>query len=166
MAYDGRAVANFILDYCDQRGRAVTHTALQKLVYFCHAWSLVQLHRPLVKHKFEAWDFGPVLPYLYREFKNYDRAPVNIRATRIDHLDGSSRIVEYHFDSETAALLEQIVEFYSRMRATDLVQLSHVLGGPWDQIWNHAGPAKPGMKIDDVQIASFYSKAQPPFGIQ
>jgi uncharacterized phage-associated protein len=166
MAYDGRAVANFILDYCDQRGRPVTHTALQKLVYFCHAWSLVRLHRPLVKHKFEAWDFGPVLPYLYREFKNFDRAPVKIRATRIDPLDGSTRIVDYHFDPETAALLEQIVEFYSRMRTNDLVKLSHVVGGPWDQVWNHAGSVKPGMKINDVQIASFYSKAQRPFGIQ
>ena len=105
MAYDGRAVANFILDYCDQRGRPVSHTALQKLVYFCHAWSLVKLHQPLVKQKFEAWDFGPVLPYLYREFKNYDRAPVKTRATRIDPLDGSSRIVDYHFNSETAAFL-------------------------------------------------------------
>ena len=90
MAYDGRAVANFILDYCDQRGRPVTHTALQKLAYFCHAWSLVQLHQPLVKQKFEAWDFGPVLPYLYREFKNYDRAPVKTCATRIDPLPPDS----------------------------------------------------------------------------
>ena len=144
----------------------MTHTALQKLVYFCHAWSLVQLYRPLVKHKFEAWDFGPVLPYLYREFKNYDRAPVKSRATQIDPLDGSTQIVDYHFDSETAALLEQIVEFYSRIRANDLVKLSHVVGGPWDQVWNHAGSVRPGMKIDDAQIASFYSRAQTPFGIQ
>jgi uncharacterized phage-associated protein len=166
MAYDGRAIANFVLDYCEQRGRAVTHTALQKLVYFCHVWSLVQLKRPLIKHKFEAWDFGPVLPYLYREFKNFDRAPVKTRATQIDSLDGSNRTVEYQFDSQTAAFLEEIVEFYSRMNAGDLVKLSHVAGGPWDRVWNHSGSVKPGMRIDDAQIASFYSKARLPFAVQ
>ena len=89
--------------------------------------------------------------------KNFDRAPVTTRATRINPLDGSSRIVEYDFDSQTAALLQEIVEFYSRMRAGDLTRLSHVVGGPWDQVWNHAATVKPGMKIEDVQIASFYS---------
>ncbi len=166
MAYDGRAVANFVLDYCDRKGRHVTHTALQKLVYFCHVWSLVTLRRPLIKHKFEAWDFGPVLPYLYREFKNYDYLPVKSRATEINPLDGSHRIVEYYFDSQTAALLQEIVEFYSRMRASDLTELSHVPGGPWDKVWNHPGHAKPGMKIDDAQIASFYSKIPRPFAMQ
>ena len=34
MTYDGRAVANFILDCCDKRGRPINHTALQKIVYF------------------------------------------------------------------------------------------------------------------------------------
>lgn len=166
MTYDGRAVANFVLDYCDQKGRGVTHTALQKIVYFCHVWSLIRLERPLVKHKFEAWDFGPVLPYLYREFKSYDRLPVKIRATQINPLDGTNRIVEHNFDSQTAALLQEIVEFYSRMRASDLSELSHVLGGPWDQVWNHPGQSKPGMKIDDAQIASFYSRISCPFAIQ
>jgi len=166
MVYDGRAVANFVLDYCGRRGRAVTHTALQKIVYFCHVWSLVQFKRPLVKHKFEAWDFGPVLPYLYREFKSFDRAPVKTRATQIDSMDGSTRIVEYKFDSQTAAFLQEIVEFYSRMSAGDLVKLTHVEGGPWDRVWNHSGSVNPGMKIENAQIASFYSKARSPFAVQ
>jgi uncharacterized phage-associated protein len=166
MSYDGRAIANFVLDHCERKGRPMTHLALHKIVYFCHVWSLVQFQRPLVKHKFEAWELGPVLPYLYREFKNCDRSPVTSRATQIDPLDGSSRIVEYRFDSQTAAFLEDTVEFYSRMRASDLVELSHAAGGPWHQVWHHPGKVKPGMKIDDLQIASFYSKISCPFSVQ
>jgi uncharacterized phage-associated protein len=166
MTYDGRAVANFVLDCCDKKGRQLNHTSLQKIVYFCHVWFLVRLRRPLIKHKFEAWEFGPVLPYLYREFKNYDRSPVTSRATQINPLDGTTRIVEHRFDLQTAALLEDVVEFYSRLRANDLTELSHVRGGPWDVVWNHAGSAKPGMKIDDVHIANFYSRIPCPFAIQ
>jgi uncharacterized phage-associated protein len=164
--YDGRAVANFILDYCDGRGRSVTNLALQKLVYFCHVWSLIALGGPLVRHKFEAWEFGPVLPYLYRSFKNYDRAPIVGRATQIDPSDGKQRVVGYDFSFETDSLLREIVEFYSRLRAGDLVELSHVEGGPWHSVWNHAGAVNPGMKIDDMSILEFYSKVPAPFSIQ
>lgn len=165
-AYDGRAVANFILDYCDGRERRVTNLALQKLVYFCHVWSLIALRAPLVRHKFEAWEFGPVLPYLYRSFKNYDRAPILGRAMQIDPADGKHRVVSYNFSFETDSLLREIVEFYSRLRAGDLVELSHVEGGPWHSVWNHAGTVNPGMKIDDSSILEFYSKVPTPFSTQ
>src|SRR3954452_15975193 len=113
MAYDGRAVANFVLDYCAAHGRSVSNLALQKIVFFCHVWSLIQLKRPLVKHQFEAWQFGPVLQYLYREFKAYDRAPIEGRATRMSPQSGQVEVVPYDFDTETLALLEKTVAFYS-----------------------------------------------------
>jgi uncharacterized phage-associated protein len=144
MAYDGRAIANFVLDFCDARSRQITHIHLQKLVYFCHVWSLIELHRPLVKHKFEAWDYGPVLPYLYREFKVFEQHPINRRATRIEPLDGSSRIVEYDFDQPTSALLDRVTDFYSQLKAGDLIELSHAKGGPWDRAWNHRGAVTHG----------------------
>jgi uncharacterized phage-associated protein len=164
--YDGRAIANFVLDYCDSRGRRVTNLALQKIVYFCHVWSLIELGRPLIRHKFEAWEFGPVLPYLYREFKSYDRSPIVGRATQLDPIDGKHRVVAYDFDPDTDSLLHRIAGFYSQLRAGDLVELSHALGGPWHAVWNHGGAVNPGMKIDDRKIVEFYSKAAPPFLIQ
>lgn len=166
MSYDGRAIANFVLDFCEDRNREVTNLSLQKIVYFCHVWSLIELGRPLVKHKFEAWDYGPVLPYLYREFKRFDKNPVTTRATGIDTLDGRNRIIEYKLDAATTNLLNRVADFYSRMRASDLVSLSHVVGGPWDQVWNHKGTINPGMKIEDEKIASFYSRMPRPFPVQ
>lgn len=164
--YDGRAIANFVLDLCESRGRTVTNLALQKIMYFCHVWSLIELRRPLIRHKFEAWEFGPVLPYLYREFKNYDRAPIVGRARQIDPADGKHRVVRYSLDPETESLLLEITAFYSRLRASDLVELSHAEGGPWHSVWNHGGNVNPGMKIDDAKIVEFYSKAVRPFSIQ
>src|SRR3954454_7540659 len=128
--YDGREIANFILDYCDSRDRPVTNLSLQKIVYFCHVWSLINLGRPLIRHKFEAWEFGPVLPYLYREFKNHDRSPIVGRATQLDAIDGKHRVVVYDFDTDTDSLLHRIAGFYSQLRAGDLVELSHAAGGP------------------------------------
>lgn len=164
--YDGRAIANFILDFCDDREASVTHLDLQKIVYFCHVWSLIGLRRPLVRHKFEAWEFGPVLPYLYREFRSFERAPIKGRAMQIDPLDGRKRVVQYSFDQETESHLSRIVSFYSRLRTSDLVELSHVVGGPWHKVWYHGGKINPGMKINDNEIAEFYSKVSCPFSVQ
>ena len=166
MGYDGRAVANYVLDYCDGRGIKVTNLSLQKIVYFCHVWSLISLGKPLVRHSFEAWSFGPVLPYLYREFKGYDRSPIGGRATHLDIADGKQRVVEYKFDSEFESLLPDVVAFYSRLSAGDLVELSHAEGGPWFRVWNHGGLVNPGMKIDESDILEFYSKVPVPFTLQ
>lgn len=166
MSLDGRAVANFTLDFCDAKGREISNLSLQKIVYFCHVWSLIELRRPLVKHLFEAWQFGPVLQYLYREFKKFEDRPISGRATKSDPSTGAKDIVAYDFDGETEELLQRVVDFYSRLRASDLVALSHAKGGPWDEVWNHRGAANPGMRIEENVIASYYSKVRPPFSIQ
>jgi uncharacterized phage-associated protein len=166
IGYDGRAVANFILDLCESKGRKVTNLDLQKIIYFCHVWSLIHLQKPLIRHRFEAWQYGPVLPYLYREFRNFDAAPITSRAQALDPRDGESKTVGYDFDSETESLLQRVGDFYSRMRTTDLVKLSHVDGGPWYKVWNHGGNVNPGMRIDDAEITEFYSKAVQHFPIQ
>lgn len=164
--YDGRAVANCVLDLCDSLGVAVSNLSLQKIVYFCHVWSLISLHRPLVRHSFEAWEFGPVLPYLYREFRKFDRGAISERALEIDTITGNFRKVEYAFDQETELLVRQITKFYSRIRASDLVELSHADGGPWHKVWNHGGSVNPGMKISNADVVDFYSKVVRPFSIQ
>lgn len=165
-AYDGRAVANFVLDYCDSKDRQITHLDLQKIVYFCHVWSLITLKRPLVRHKFEAWEFGPVLPYLYREFKRSQNSPIHSRAKEINPASGVKQPVRYDFDAHLISFLSNIVEFYSRIRTSDLVEMSHVEDGPWYQVWNHDGAANPGMRISDESIFEFYSHKPRPFTMQ
>lgn len=166
MSFDGRAVANFVLDHCAANNRAITNLALQKVVYFCHVWSLVELGQPLVRHQFEAWQHGPVLQYLYQQFKEYDRSQITGRAVALDRFTGKQKEVEYNFDEATTDLLKRVVDFYSRLSAGYLVELSHAEGGPWDLTWNHGGKVNPGMKIDDQKIADFYSRAVSQFRVQ
>ncbi len=147
-------------------GVRVTNLSLQKIVYFCHVWSLVGLQKPLIRHKFEAWEYGPVLPYLYREFKAYDRSPIQGRATQLDPFTGRKRVVPYQFAADTESHLREVINFYARMRAGDLVEMSHVEGGPWHKVWNHKGHSNPGMQIENSSIAEFYSRAHRPSSVQ
>ncbi len=166
MSVDGRAVANFVLDFCETTDRGITNLSLQKVVYFCHVWSLVDFHQPLVRHHFEAWQYGPVLQYLYRQFRDFNAKPVTGRATAIDPHSGAGIVVPYSFDADRERALRRVVDFYSRLSAGELVKLSHVIGGPWDEAWNHGGRVNPGMKINDDSIQRFYSKVRAPFLVQ
>jgi len=162
MTNDGRAVANFILDYCDSKGRTLTNVAMQKVIYFCHAWSLIKLNKPLVNQNFEAWQYGPVLQYLYHEFKEFDRSPITSRAHAMNMKTGRKEIASQEFDQQTTELLKEAVDFYSPMSPFYLVELSHVEGGPWDKVWNNGGKVNPGMQIDNKAIAEYYAAVERP----
>jgi uncharacterized phage-associated protein len=54
-------VASYIL----QARGAMSAMKLQKLVYYCQAWSLVWEDRPIFDEGIEAWANGPVVPALY-----------------------------------------------------------------------------------------------------
>lgn len=166
MSYDGRAVANFVLDQCDAAGVPVTHLALQKLVYFCHVWSLMELGQPLVRQSFEAWEHGPVLQYLYREFKGFGSEPIRGRASRMNPENGQLEIARDAFSERTRELLTKVVAIYSRFSASTLRELSHAPGGPWDQVWHHGGKVNPGMRIDNREIEQFYSRMRWPATVQ
>ena len=145
--FDGRAIANYVLDYCEAKHRSVTNLALQKVLFFCHAEFLVRKKIPLIKHQFEAWQHGPVLQYLYSEFKIFEGKPITSRATSLDPTTGKRVTVIYAFDAETRQFLEEVADIYTKLDAWQLVKLSHAEGGPWDKAWNHGGITNPGMKI-------------------
>lgn len=161
---DARVIANFVLDFADQRGRSVTSLSLQKLLYFCHVWTLLELRRPLIKHEFEAWEFGPVLQYVYREFKHAGDQPITTRAKRFVPRTGEMAEVTGRLSAEVEDHLKKVLEFYTQLSSSQLVNLSHVPGGPWHRVWNHVGTTNPGMRIKNNSILEFYARGFPELG--
>lgn len=159
MARDVREIANAVLDAADAAGYRLTNLALNKIVFFAHAWSLARNRRPLVDTEFEAWQYGPVHPQLYRQLKvNKDR-PITSRLTRIDLATGRDVPFKVALDRDDRDIVDQVTTFYGRYTAARLVEISHEPGAPWDQIWSSAqGSACPGMLIPDDLIQDFYHR--------
>lgn len=61
------ATANDVAQYVLEQSGKMTTIKLQKLVYYCQAWSLVWTESPLFDDRIEAWANGPVVPSLYRQ---------------------------------------------------------------------------------------------------
>jgi uncharacterized phage-associated protein len=58
-------VAAYVLS---KKGR-MTAMKMQKLLYYCQAWSLVWDDHPLFDERFEAWANGPVSPTYFAEHR-------------------------------------------------------------------------------------------------
>lgn len=153
--YDVRKVANFILDVAQECELSITNMALQKILYFAHGWYLALFDRPLVDSCFEAWQYGPVHPQIYRQFKAYGDRPISSRATRIDLATGREVWVEYQFEPGDESHIRRIVNFYAPLAASRLSTISHEAGAPWDRVWNASG-STPGMAITDTVTREYY----------
>ena len=69
--YDVIDVAGHVINRCNSRGCGISNLKLQKVLYFIQAYFLMEKGRPCFREAIEAWNFGPVVPAAYNEFKQY-----------------------------------------------------------------------------------------------
>jgi uncharacterized phage-associated protein len=161
--YDVRDITNYTLDFADERCLKLTNLAIQKLLYFVHGWFFSMYEQPLIKNKFEAWQYGPVQRVIYDQFKPFKNTPIQgVRATYLDPHTGEPVYKEPQIDPEHASFIRGVLEKYGRYSAGQLVKESHVEDGPWEYVWQQAEEAiYPGMKIPDALILDHFRRLAP-----
>lgn len=157
MGNDPRAVANALLDIADSRDIAVSNLALNKLLFFIHTDCMLEKKCRLSSLTFEAWQYGPVLPIIYHQFKVFKAAPIKSRATKVDPQTGQNVVVQYAELRPNLGYIEDRFLQYSKLSPSNLVALSHEIGGAWDAVWNGV-VENVGMKITDELILRYHSK--------
>jgi uncharacterized phage-associated protein len=130
---DAKAVANQLLDWADTYGISVSPMKLQKLVFFPHADFLVMHGKPLVKQHFEAWDYGPVIPSLYAEFRNWKDSPILSRARAFNPSSGLKTLPVLNLSSFEMEFLKDRFHHYKKFSALELSRMSHKSEGAWRQ---------------------------------
>ncbi|MCZ3377279.1 MULTISPECIES: type VI toxin-antitoxin system SocA family antitoxin [unclassified Rhizobium] len=155
--HDPRAIANYVLELAEEDARPVTNIVLQKLIYFCHAFFLLEHEKPLVSGYFEAWTYGPVHPALYKSFKEFGANPIRGRASRYDVISGASFVIEPISDKSARRVIRSVMVNFSSLSAGQLVDLSHAPNGPWHYtVENSKINANLGLRItDDVTKERF-----------
>lgn len=126
--YKAIDIAKYIICYANEKKEEVTNLKLQKLLYYAQAWYLVNFNKPLFDEKIEAWQFGPVIPDVYNEFKSFGRTPIEIED------EDCKKIIN---DVECVNYLDEFCEHFLKFSATDLVSMSHS-EEPWINAFNNA----------------------------
>lgn len=150
---DPRSIANLFLDEADRLGLELSHISLQKLLYFAHGLYLNSRRIPLVSGYFEAWQYGPVHPLVFRAFKAAGAAPIHFRAKGQDPLTGQSKELEISSDIVVRAHINQVLSSYGSLSPGRLVEISHAKNSPWDFIVDKSRTSVAlGLRIPDNVI--------------
>ena len=153
------AIANYFIELAKNDDNLVSPMKLQKLVYFAHGWCLALANKPLINEKVEAWQYGPVVGSLYREFKKYGNEGITSPAVEFKHLEGFkfANVIPTVEDEDTKKLLNKIWEIYGGYTGWQLSNATHLEGTPWSEIWGKDGVPS-NTDIPDEKIKDFFKK--------
>lgn len=100
---------------------SITAMKLQKLIYYCQAWSLVWDGKPLFEERIEAWASGPVVPELYR----WHRGKYEITDADIANCGDITKLIKNQMQTISAVL-----DYYGDKSPQWLSDLTH-MEDPW-----------------------------------
>lgn len=156
MSHEAKAVANYFLDIAEESGVKLDPMKIQKLIFYAHGWNLALRDEPLISESLEAWQYGPVVPSVYHEFKHCGRKGIGGRAADYDPSTGE--ITEFEIGGDDAdfvkKLLKKIWEVYGDLSGIQLSKMTHESNGAWDRTWNEMG----GNRFKSVSIDNEFIK--------
>ena len=114
-------IAEYFLTTVDEEaGDSLSNLKVQKLCYYAQGYHLAMFGSPLFPDAIEAWEHGPVVPSLYRDYKQYKASaiprPLNFDPEQIN--------------ADARLLLEEIYSVYGQYSATKLRNMTHA-EAPW-----------------------------------
>jgi uncharacterized phage-associated protein len=132
--YPVKAVANAVLDKSFAAKKPISPLKLQKLLYYANGYYSGAYGKPLVDEAFEAWQYGPVVPSIYHEFKGFGNGPITRAATELDW-DAEEEIpVACVFDDpRVQRVIDYVWRTYGSMSPIALSEMTHRPDSPWDK---------------------------------
>ncbi len=129
---------------------------VQKLVYIAHGWNLAVNNEPLIDEPFQAWDYGPVVPSLYRALRRYGADPVArlIRVGDVNDTYDESDVVA-RLEPAEVRVIDQIWNDFKGFEAFQLSALTHKERSPWHVTMHAKGKNQP---IANNDIQGYFSQ--------
>ncbi len=106
----------FIKKSREDKNNKITNLKLQKILYYAQGWHLGNSNNPLFDEKIEAWKYGPAVPIVYQQYKNFGSSEIDIDIKEED-INGISK--------ETKGFLDSIWQVYGKLTGPELIFLTH-----------------------------------------
>lgn len=144
--YSAESVANSFLDLARRDQKSLTNMQLQKLVYIAHGYHLARTGAPLFHNNIHAFEWGPVIPNLYKTLRQYGAGDVR----DFIQTDGAP----IGDDAAEMEIIREVWQDYKEFSGLELSDLTHRKGSPWSETWrtNQFGV------ISDELIAEHYRR--------
>ncbi len=119
-------VAKYFISSFQKKDKGVSNLKLQKLLYYAQAWHLALYGNPLFRDPIQAWVHGPVVPSVFREYKDYAWRPI-------------TQEVKADAPSDLAFHLKEVTRVYGEFDATTLERMTHQ-ETPWKETRGSLSP--------------------------
>lgn len=129
-------VARYIINYCHDRKYIISNLKLQKILYFVQAKFLTETTYPCFSEEIEAWNFGPVVPQVYSEYKKFGSGNIpRIKTYYKYNKDDYFSMEKCNYTSDVICkddqlLINSMVDSCSDYSASQLVTITH-RQAPW-----------------------------------
>ena len=119
MAYKALDIANKIISKTDlEHGDTISNLKLQKMLYYQQGFHLAYFGTPLFDEDIVAWQYGPVVPSVYKEYKSFESNSIST----------SEECISLSDDEEE--LFNNVYEEYNQFSAVALMKMTHE-ESPW-----------------------------------
>lgn len=107
-------IANKIISKTDlEHGDTISNLKLQKMMYYQQGFHLAYFGTPLFDEDIVAWQYGPVVPSVYKEYKSFESNSISTSKEGISLSD----------DEEE--LFNNVYEEYNQFSAVALMKMTH-----------------------------------------
>lgn len=97
-------IAIYIINYCNKKCYYISNLRLQQILYFTQTTFLVIHNKECFQEEIEAWDFGAVIPSIYKKFCKY--ANLNIPVIE-EYIDTSKGVWNAYYKNFTWDIISQ-----------------------------------------------------------
>lgn len=137
----------------------VSHLKLQKLLYYAYSEYLLKTGKKLFKEPIVAFKYGPVVEEVFYKHRHYGSSVIDYKedekfnvSTNVSLPASVVRVITSEGGILATECIVDIMLRYKDFSATDLVNRTHQVGGPWDRVYVE------GMNraISDEDIESYH----------
>lgn len=119
--YTATEIARYVINKCTIDGHPISNLQLQKILYYIQKQFLCN-GMIAFSDEIEAWQFGPVVPQVYRQYCGFGSMPI-----RMKYL--------VYISEEYRKIIDSIVEKKRSLNPWDMVEDTHKPGKAWREIY-------------------------------
>ena len=127
MKHSALDVSKVLLFLFQDDEEGLTNLKMNKLLYFAQGCAYQRTGKPLFEDDLMAWQYGPVAPSVYSEYKQY-------QSGRIKYVPKSINLSSY--TPEEQDIISDVAREYGKYSASKLTSMAHKPGAPWSKVYS------------------------------
>lgn len=156
--YPASLIAYAFVQLGIKNARYVSQLKVQKMVYFAQGYHLAQFGTPLIRENIEAWQYGPVVPEIYHQYRFYGSKPIRNNDYLFNEQLSNEKQMQKaidKLDDNAKAAIAYTFEATKDLTAFSMTRWSHKPEGPWSKYYLNTPKGTP---IDSADIQSYFQK--------